>query len=63
MAVCLRILSPSPKLLQQVWQPVVCIPGISYPKMNILIAPGVYLFSVENKADSKIKVGKFVIVK
>lgn len=28
-----------------------------------IIAPGVYLFSVENKADSKRKVGKFVIVK
>lgn len=30
---------------------------------NQIIAPGVYLFSVENKADSKIKVGKFVIIK
>ncbi len=32
-------------------------------KNEQIIAPGVYLFSVENKADSKIKVGKFVIVK
>ncbi|MDD4224101.1 MAG: hypothetical protein PHD87_05905 [Candidatus Cloacimonetes bacterium] len=28
-----------------------------------VIAPGVYLFSVQNKADNRIKVGKFVIVK
>ncbi|PKN73600.1 MAG: hypothetical protein CVU50_02475 [Candidatus Cloacimonetes bacterium HGW-Cloacimonetes-3] len=32
-------------------------------KNNQIIAPGVYLFSVENKTDSKIKVGKFVVVK
>ncbi len=32
-------------------------------KNNQIIAPGVYLFSVENKANSKIKVGKFVIIK
>jgi len=32
-------------------------------KNRQIIAPGVYLFSVENKADSKIKVGKFVIIK
>jgi len=32
-------------------------------KHNQIIAPGVYLFSVENKADDKIKVGKFVIIK
>ncbi len=32
-------------------------------KNNQIIAPGVYLFSVENKADGKIKVGKFVVVK
>lgn len=30
---------------------------------NQITAPGVYLFSVENKADKKIKVGKFVIIK
>ncbi len=30
---------------------------------NQIIAPGVYLFSVQNKADNRIKVGKFVIVK
>lgn len=30
---------------------------------NQIIAPGVYLFSVENKADNKLKVGKFVIIK
>lgn len=30
---------------------------------NQIIAPGVYLFSVENKADDKLKVGKFVIIK
>jgi hypothetical protein len=30
---------------------------------NQIIAPGVYLFSVQNKADNKIKVGKFVIIK
>ena len=30
---------------------------------NQITAPGVYLFSVENKADDKIKVGKFVIIK
>lgn len=28
-----------------------------------IIAPGVYLYSVENKADRQIKVGKFVIIK
>ncbi|MDP3113390.1 MAG: hypothetical protein Q8M98_01315 [Candidatus Cloacimonadaceae bacterium] len=28
-----------------------------------IIAPGVYLYSIENKADKKIKVGKFVIIK
>lgn len=28
-----------------------------------VIAPGVYLFSVQNKADNRLKVGKFVIVK
>lgn len=32
-------------------------------KHRQIIAPGVYLFSVENKANSKIKVGKFVIIK
>lgn len=32
-------------------------------KHHQIIAPGVYLFSVENKADKKIKVGKFVIIK
>jgi len=32
-------------------------------KHNQIIAPGVYLYSVENKADNKIKVGKFVIIK
>lgn len=32
-------------------------------KHNQIIAPGVYLFSVENKADDKLKVGKFVIIK
>lgn len=32
-------------------------------KNNQIIAPGVYLYSVENKADNKIKVGKFVIIK
>lgn len=32
-------------------------------KNNQITAPGVYLFSVENKADDKIKVGKFVIIK
>lgn len=32
-------------------------------KHNQIIAPGVYLFSVQNKADDKIKVGKFVIIK
>jgi hypothetical protein len=30
---------------------------------NQIIAPGVYLYSVENKADNKKKVGKFVIIK
>ncbi|MCB5235181.1 MAG: hypothetical protein LHW60_08095 [Candidatus Cloacimonetes bacterium] len=30
---------------------------------NQITAPGVYLFSVENKADKKLKVGKFVIIK
>lgn len=32
-------------------------------KHNQITAPGVYLFSVENKADDKVKVGKFVIIK
>ncbi|MDY0152067.1 MAG: hypothetical protein RBS43_07335, partial [Candidatus Cloacimonas sp.] len=32
-------------------------------KHNQIIAPGVYLFSVENKAGNEIKVGKFVIIK
>ncbi len=32
-------------------------------KNNQIIAPGVYLFSVENKADNKLKVGKFVLIK
>ncbi|GAB1467536.1 hypothetical protein MASR2M64_02090 [Candidatus Cloacimonadota bacterium] len=32
-------------------------------KNNQIIAPGVYLFSVENKTDGKIKVGKFVVIK
>jgi hypothetical protein len=32
-------------------------------KNNQIIAPGVYLYSVENRADNKIKVGKFVIIK
>lgn len=32
-------------------------------KNRQIIAPGVYLYSVENKADNKIKVGKFVIIK
>ncbi|MFA6909581.1 MAG: hypothetical protein WCQ59_00480 [Candidatus Cloacimonadaceae bacterium] len=32
-------------------------------KHNQIIAPGVYLFSVENKDTNKIKVGKFVIIK
>ncbi|NLO11836.1 MAG: hypothetical protein GX122_05360 [Candidatus Cloacimonetes bacterium] len=32
-------------------------------KHRQIIAPGVYLFSVENKADKKIKVGKFVVIK
>ncbi len=32
-------------------------------KHRQIIAPGVYLYSVENKADKKIKVGKFVIIK
>ncbi len=32
-------------------------------KHNQIIAPGVYLYSVENNADKKIKVGKFVIIK
>lgn len=30
---------------------------------NQIIAPGVYLFSVENKSNGKVKVGKFVVVK
>ena len=30
---------------------------------NQIIAPGVYLYSVQNKADNKVKVGKFVIIK
>jgi len=32
-------------------------------KNRQIIAPGVYLFSVENKADNKIKIGKFVLIK
>ncbi|MBW6513473.1 MAG: hypothetical protein K0B87_01820 [Candidatus Syntrophosphaera sp.] len=32
-------------------------------KNNQIIAPGVYLYSVENKANNKVKVGKFVIIK
>ncbi len=32
-------------------------------KNNQIIAPGVYLYSVENKADKQTKVGKFVIIK
>jgi hypothetical protein len=32
-------------------------------KHNQIIAPGVYLYSVENKAGNEIKVGKFVIIK
>jgi hypothetical protein len=32
-------------------------------KNDQIIAPGVYLYSVENKDDDKIKVGKFVIIK
>jgi hypothetical protein len=32
-------------------------------KHNQIIAPGVYLYSVENKAGNKLKVGKFVIIK
>jgi len=32
-------------------------------KNRQITAPGVYLFSVENKADGKNKVGKFVIIK
>lgn len=32
-------------------------------KHNQIIAPGVYLYSVENKSDNKLKVGKFVIIK
>lgn len=32
-------------------------------KRNQIIAPGVYLYSVENKAGNEIKVGKFVIIK
>ncbi|MCB5258361.1 MAG: hypothetical protein WC179_00435 [Candidatus Cloacimonadaceae bacterium] len=32
-------------------------------KHNQIIAPGVYLYSIENKADHNIKVGKFVIIK
>ncbi len=32
-------------------------------KNNQIIAPGIYLFSVENKNDGKVKVGKFVVVK
>ncbi|HNZ07514.1 MAG TPA: hypothetical protein PKI63_06930 [Candidatus Cloacimonadota bacterium] len=32
-------------------------------KNRQIIAPGVYLYSVENKADNKTKVGKFVIIK
>lgn len=30
---------------------------------NQIIAPGIYLYSVENKAGNKLKVGKFVIIK
>lgn len=32
-------------------------------KNRQVIAPGVYLFSVENKADGKLKVGKFAVIK
>jgi len=32
-------------------------------KHNQIIAPGIYLYSVENKAGNKLKVGKFVIIK
>ncbi|MCB5296007.1 MAG: hypothetical protein LHW52_05620, partial [Candidatus Cloacimonetes bacterium] len=32
-------------------------------KNNQIIAPGVYLFSVENRDNDKIKVGKFVVIK
>ncbi len=32
-------------------------------KHNQIIAPGVYLYSIQNKADNQIKVGKFVIIK
>ncbi|MDD5536957.1 MAG: hypothetical protein PHS36_07260 [Candidatus Cloacimonetes bacterium] len=32
-------------------------------KNNQIIAPGVYLFSVENKDSDKVKVGKFVVIK
>lgn len=32
-------------------------------KHRQVIAPGVYLYSVENKADGKLKVGKFAIIK
>lgn len=32
-------------------------------KNNQIIAPGVYLFSVENRDDDKVKVGKFVLIK
>jgi len=32
-------------------------------KHKQIIAPGVYLYSVENKADGKLKVGKFAVIK
>ena len=32
-------------------------------KHQQIIAPGVYLYSVENKANGDVKVGKFVIIK
>ena len=32
-------------------------------KNNQIIAPGIYLFSVKNKANDEVKVGKFVIIK
>lgn len=32
-------------------------------KHKQIIAPGVYLYSIENKADNEVKVGKFVIIK
>ncbi len=32
-------------------------------KHNQIVAPGVYIYSVQNKADNKTKVGKFVLIK